>query len=174
MRTKQLAGLLSIFAVVAITGVGYAVFTSNIALNATATAGTLSIAWVGPASPGVVTSSHNVTCSAVLTPTLLTITVGGLYPGAVCSMPLGDGVIVENTGSLSAVVSSVYLPGPVTGPSLPCTPLNFPVANSGYSPHLAPGASFPWFQTVGMDPGTGNGCQGDSFSFSIAFSATSS
>jgi hypothetical protein len=171
MRANQVAGLLAVVSVIAVAGIGYAAFTSSISLNATASAGTLAIQWVGPASPAVTTTSPNVTCAVSLTPTLLRMTVGGLFPGQSCTMPLGS-VTVENSGTLSASVTAVETPGPVTGPGTPCSASNFTVVNSGYNPNLGPGASFPWFQTAGLGASAGNGCQGDSFSFTISFSAT--
>jgi hypothetical protein len=171
MRSNQVIAMLAVVSVIAVAGIGYAAFTSSIALNASASAGTLSIQWVGPGSPPTTTTNPNVTCSVVLTPTLVTMTVGGLFPGQSCTMTLGS-VIVENTGTLGAAVSGVYTPGPVTGPGSPCSAVNYTVANSGFSPNLAPGASFPWFQTVGLGATAGNGCQGDSFTFTISLSAT--
>jgi hypothetical protein len=171
VKARQYLAVGAVFAVIALTGVGYSVFTSQITLSASAGAGSLVIQWVGPGTPPVSTTTPNVTCTATLTPSQVRMTVTGLYPGQSCTMVAGN-VKVQNTGSLPADISGVYVAGAVTGPSTPCAPLNFTVIDPPYSPYLAPGASFPWYQTAGLGAGAGNGCQGDSFTFTIWFNAT--
>jgi len=172
MQAKRLGGFLTVVVAILAVGVGYAAFTSQVTLNGNASAGTLSIQWIGPAYPAVTTTDPNLTCNVTLTPSVVTMTVGGLYPGASCTMPLSDKVVVKNVGTLPAAIAGVYAAGPVTGPSSPCTSGNFYVANSGYSPTLSSGSSFPWFQTIGLESSAGNGCQGDTFTFTIYFNAT--
>ena len=111
MQAKRLGGFLTVVVAILAVGVGYAAFTSQVTLNGNASAGTLSIQWIGPAYPAVTTTDPNLTCNVTLTPSVVTMTVGGLYPGASCTMPLSDKVVVKNVGTLPAAIAGVYAAG---------------------------------------------------------------
>jgi hypothetical protein len=98
MITKTMIVSLFALSLLALTGIGYATFTSTIYVNGTATAGTLNIAFA--ASPYLATGTTSPvgagTCSFSGTGSSTTLTVTNMAPGDTCTAT----ITVANTGSL--------------------------------------------------------------------------
>lgn len=168
------------FGLVAVTGIGFAAFTSQATIGVNASAGSMDVVWVGPSSPAVVTSASYVNCAVTLSATAVTWSISNLAPGDSCTIPSSDGIVLDNIGTIPATMSEqayissgscgwyiTYNYGAGTIPVSPTPPTVFGT--------LAGGATAPaggYSATFGFDSGQGDGCQGASISLTVYYNAT--
>jgi hypothetical protein len=154
MLQRWVVGLLGVFAVAALVGVGYSAFTASATVNGTATAGTVSIEVrsslsgsctyaSGAPAPGAFTFSENAA------DTVLSIGVSSLVPGGVCTTQ----ATVTNTGSVPVLLNDQLNESSgicASGPTLNCYDVSdtaglrsvSPVLNVNSIVTLAPGGSY--------------------------------
>ena len=182
MMTKTTVVSLFALSLLALTGVGYAAFTSSITVNGTASAGTLSIAFTTPANTagyGTSTPSGVGSCSFSGTGASTTLTVSNMDPGDTCTAD----ITVANTGSLPTSSEATSLSGapeacvPTSTSPYNCFTisdnlgLNSYTGASGSGGAVASGGSFTYTVSVAL-PSTAT-TQGLSGSFTITLTASS-
>jgi len=165
MITKTMVISLFALSLLAVTGIGYAAFTSSAYITGNATAGT-----IGPLSWNLgataCTSSYNTASFAGSSGNSLVISAGNLGPGDYCTFQ----VSLSNAGSL---------PGTLSFPGASCSPITGGAvcADFGYSDGSFPstiGASATtgaWTITIALG-GSPSGPQGETVQFTETVTAT--
>ena len=106
---KWLVGLIAAIAVISVGGVGFAAFTSTVSLKLNGAAGSLDLQWTGPSLPPVTVvhaiPSDTASCGATLSPSSLVLSLKNAAPNDTCTIPAGDLVQIQNTGTLNGVVT---------------------------------------------------------------------
>ena len=105
MMTKTTVVSLFAISLLALTGVGFATFTSSIYVNGSASAGTLVLGFTTPATPGA--TSNGGSCTFSGTGGSTTLTVSNLAPGDICTAT----ITVANSGSLPSASETTSLSG---------------------------------------------------------------
>ena len=173
MMTKTTVVSLFAISLLALTGVGFAAFTSSIYVYGTAGAGTLAVQFNNPATPGTSTPSGAGTCGFSGTGGSTSFTASNLAPGDICTAT----ITVYNTGSLPTTSETTSLSAPVNV----CNGANcFYVSDSlglqswtatnGFGGPVGIGGSFVYSVSVQLDPGST--VQSESGSFTITLTAS--
>jgi hypothetical protein len=170
--------LATIAVVVAVSGIGFAAFTSSAYINGSAAAGTFYLYWSNPGASG--SQPYNVCPVGTITSTsnesdTLVISASNLAPGDYCTFTatLNDGgslpgQVWDSITSLSASCWWFYSDnfGGHAAPPLP-EPLRGPIG-------ISPSSPIAYSANLGLNGGQTNGCQGATLSFTLTFSATAS
>jgi len=183
MMTKTTVVSLFALSLLALTGIGYAAFTSNITITGTASAGTLQVQFASPVtssgSPATSTPSGVGSCYFTGLGSSTTLTVTNMDPGDSCTAY----VTVANTGTLPTSSETTSLSG-ATNVCVPTSTapyncftvtdslgLNSYTAANGAGGPVASGSSFGYTVTVQL-PSTAT-AQGLGGSFTITLTASS-
>lgn len=201
MLNSKIVGALAVVAVLSTVGVGYAVSTSTVYFDGTASSGTVSIAWVESGTGAPTTSSNYGSasdCVASFSSTEITLTATDMVPpgggrNAYCeisdSSRHGNSLNITNTGGFPVTLND----------SVSCSPSCTHEANEwatgsgcwyyadsstlGYDAlpvTLSPGAVYPgtygtlygWIGIVSLDSYV-SGCAGTTFSVTVTFTGAS-
>lgn len=176
MGKRWMLGLVAVFAVVAVGGIGFAQFTANAYVNGSATGGIAEIHFSG--SP-TVTNTGYTSCSPGFSSyndvygydNVMTITANYFAPGDWCQVS----EYAVNGGSVGLSVSSgsgPYITG-VSGGSGFCTASEWTITDNGPWGDVAPGGTFVVTVTVTLNSGAGNECQGATAGLSDTLTGTS-
>ena len=176
MTRKWVLGLATAITLVAVGGMGFAAFTSTATINATATTGSINLAWTPVGTPNVgagtliLTNTSYTTCTSSVTSSLVTITAGNLAPGDSCTISTTYGLLLSNTGSIPATVAwtfgSDYF---LNTTSAACGPGNFSGGDSlpggtftvpAFGDIGAYGSLSPINVDIGLNADAGNSCMG--------------
>lgn len=177
MMTKTTVVSLFAISLLALTGVGFAAFTSSIYVYGSASAGTLAIEFANPATPGTSTPTGDGSCSFSGTGGSTTLTVSNMVPGDTCTATItiyNDGTVP--TGSETTSITG----GPYcnTPGQLDCfyvidsLGLNSEVG-SGTGGAIGVGGTYGYSVTVGFPGGSTNPATSASFTLAVTASAGS-
>jgi len=107
MMTKTTIVSLFAISLLALTGVGFAAFTSQITVTGTASAGTLAIEFNVPTTPGTSTPSGDGSCSYSGTGASTTLTVTNMVPGDTCTAY----ITIQNVGTVPTSSETTAITG---------------------------------------------------------------
>jgi hypothetical protein len=160
MVAKAIWATILAIGVLAVSGLGFAAFTAQATVNATATAGTLSVVWDNAAVQG--DGQVYTLCSASIQGTNLWFNASALAPGDWC-MVFGN---LSNTGNVGANVELNTVTS--TGFSN-CFSWDQLSSSSGT---ISAGGEFPFQATLGVLSTAGNSCEGATGTATTTLSVT--
>ena len=179
MMTKTTVVSLFALSLLALSGIGYAAFTSTIYVSGSASAGTLILNFANPATPGTSTPTGVGTCAFSGTGGSTTFTVSNLAPGDSCEAY----ITITNSGTLPTSSESTSLSG-LTNICWGSEPVNCFVVEdtlglnsattaTGSGGPVGVGGSFSYGVLVALSPGSTTQSESGSFTISVTGSVGS-
>jgi hypothetical protein len=162
MVAKAVWATILAIGVLAVSGLGFAAFTASAAVNANATAGTLSVVWDNAAVQG--DGQSYVACAAEIQGTNLWFNASTLAPGDWCEV-FGN---LSNTGNVGA---NVGLSTSFSAGFDSCFTFEQLSPSTGT---IAAGGEFPFQATLGVQSSAGNSCEGASGTATTTLSVSTS
>jgi hypothetical protein len=160
MVAKAIWATILAIGVLAVSGLGFAAFTSLATVQSTSTAGTLSVQWSNAATAND-GNSYEV-CAVSFTGTSLWFNASALAPGDWC-MVFGNLTNTGNVGANWATASTM------SAGFSSCFSWNQISASSG---SVTPGGAVPFQATLGVQSGVGNSCESAVGSVTTTITAT--